>query len=182
MQASEFVSRMTALWSKPRETADANKAALEYHDALSRFTEAQLDAGWVALRDSHERASWPLVSEVRKAVMGAASVTGGKSAPPKWNDHSAFADSQMQTPLAVRARSEGWLLSLWDYCKANGKQPSPYDIGRLRREAEEANRIAACLGTTKLDHMLRRIWDAMRDRERKLSGMVTEDTRVHAEG
>ena len=173
MQPNEFVQRMTALWKKPHDSGDVNIAAEEYREALAGFTPQQLDAGWVYLRDNHDRTPWPLISECRKAVMSASVVTNPRPPVRRDDDNEAFANAAMRDPLAVRARAEGWLLGLWDHCYMNGRLPWAQDVGKLRDEARQANAAAANLDRSNpLHKILWRIWEAMRAREARLAALV----------
>lgn len=175
MQPSEFVKNMTALWKKPNDTADANIAAGQYCEALAKFTPAQLAAGWTKLRDEHDRTAWPLISECRKAVMSASSVNNSTPIRNKWEDYEDFANGCMRDKLAIRARDEGWLLGLWDYCRINGRMPWAQDIGKLREDARLANEAATSLDrANKLHCSLFHIWECMRAREARLSKLVPE--------
>lgn len=176
MQPSEFVQNMMALWRKPTETANAQIAAEQYCDALSKFTPAQLDAGWAKLRDEHDRAAWPLISECRKAVLSAASV----NAPPRQTapgrlEYPDFANASMRSQMAIIARSEGWLLGLWDFCNEKNRLPHAHEVGRIKNTADRANHLAGQLdGTNKLHRTILGWWSAMRERERRLSLMVKD--------
>ena len=173
MQPEEFAKNLTALWSKPRETADGTRAMGQYIEALAKFTPPQLDAGWANLRDTHERSSWPLVSEVRKAILSA--VGANRPKREEKQDHSDFANSSMCSTTAQNARSHGWLLCLWDFCREAGRMPTSREIGELREVADRVNAAAARLNPSdKLDGPLLKIWEAMMAREAKLSALVPD--------
>lgn len=174
MQPSDFVKQMMALWKKPNETANIQIAAEQYQESLKTFTPAQLDAGWIVLRDTHDRTAWPLISECRKAVLSAVASdrprqwTGGKP------DHTNFANSAMRSHMAISAKSEGWLLGLWDFCKVEGRLPHAHEVGRIKGSAREANHAAANLGDHPFSATLHRLWAAMRDREQRLARLVLD--------
>lgn len=171
MQPTEFVRQMMALWKKPNETANIQVAAEQYQDALKSFTEAQLDAGWVMLRDTHERTAWPLISECRKAILSAVA----SDRPRQWQgkpDHTNFANGAMRSHMAISAKNEGWLLGLWDFCKDQGRLPHSGEVGRIKESARAANEAASALKDHPFAGTLYRLWTAMRDREQKLARLV----------
>lgn len=161
-----------SLWSKPRETADGNLAAEEYRSALAKFTPSQLDAGWVALRDSHEGRSWPTIFDVRRAVLSK-SVLATPRTEEKPQHFPEFANSIMQSNIAARAMRDGWLLSLWDFCDQNGRAPTEHESSQLIRETRIADEKACQINQSDaLGRALYRIWGAMKARESNLCQMV----------
>jgi len=63
----EILRPMAALYSPPFGSDDPETVMKEYKSGLKTFTDEQLRAGWIDIRNNHKGKSYPLISEIRKA-------------------------------------------------------------------------------------------------------------------
>lgn len=63
-----ILSPMISRYSPPGGMDDPDVTILEYAQDLEGFTRPELEKGWAALRQSHDRTTWPHFSEILTAV------------------------------------------------------------------------------------------------------------------
>lgn len=138
-----FLKRMGAAFGAP-DTAYAGEFKRLLNDRVGFQPEGILleAADWFI----ENRKSWPKIADVIAAVKNAEAASKIKDRPAKsverdpWSwEAQKYADDLMNSDLGRRAAQEGWIGSLWDFCRKFGRLP--HEGIETKRIVESAYRL-----------------------------------------
>lgn len=121
----------------------------DYDDALAFYSDTVLDVTAKRIIASRDVRSFPLVAECLKACRE----THGELSKPEprsaghhdeWDQSRVKrADRLIQSDAGVQAAKEGWLLSLWDFCRQKERWPNRIESEKMcsefKKRVQETN-------------------------------------------
>lgn len=167
-----LLTQLAALVPKRTGTTGETKLfLLAYLEELVDFTPAELEAA--IKRGRKVWKFFPRIPDLLEELKPTLRVTA-EHAPfnfTKPTDHPDLADKIIRSsPMAVRAKEEGWLRSLWQHVCDMGRLPTDHEIQHIKHSGLEAERLVADFERD--DDVLSRkivsMWAAMRGREDRL--------------
>jgi len=140
-----LLTRLSVVFGRP--DSDDPAAYIEELARLIRgYTTQEQDKAADFLIRNHvptNRKPWPAPNEIVTACSDARELLN----PPKEDDKKKIkdwtgdvlklADSLIQSDLGRQAADEGWVHSLWDFCRVNRRLPTGYEIAACQRHAKE---------------------------------------------
>lgn len=156
----DFVRRVGVHFPPPKlEGADVRDWMDGIRDVLVRHDEAIVErAARLIVATRKAPKVFPLPSEIEEAIAKVidtdrrASFVPGERKPitsderydarnAAWrHDRQRLAVDLVNGPMGRKAAEEGWILSLWDYCRNNGSLPREgHEVERVRRDGIEVS-------------------------------------------
>jgi len=184
--AQAFLSRLQTMYGEP-DSDDPAAFLAEYARLLRNYTAKELDgAGDIVLRRNRYK-TWPTVGEcvnacedVRDAASVGAPPPGIQDKYPEWSKEAVGkAYRLINSELGKQAAKDGWIMSLWDFCRKNRRLPREGELGRLigtSREFDNAYRQVCAGGGGALGSALERLGASMLEKRSKLSAIANGET------
>ena len=147
MTVSRLFSRMTILFGPP-STSDDDAFLAELSDMIGKTEPDILNAAGDIIRATHKRRGWPSPAEIMAAIEKASAERPRKTkvdlSDPLWShDSIGLANRLIVCELGEQAVREGWILTLWDFCRQQRRLPNGYELGRLRHVQDEFDKALA---------------------------------------
>lgn len=145
MPSNALITRLAVVFGVPEHTTDPKA----YMDELARLTRSYSEAEQNRAADdlirSHKPTRtkpWPTPHDICEACISAReALTQPKVEPEKWRDWSAGARRKavdlIRCDLGQAAAEQGWITSLWDFCRKQGRLPNEAEAHRCRVMAKE---------------------------------------------
>jgi hypothetical protein len=147
---AEILDPMQRLYLPPRnmEESQQSQALREYVNALQNFEQADLNAAWCAVRDTHTTRSWPVPAAFIMAAKQARKYRneaglGRSDNTPKPDDSWEIWKKLCRTQMARDAVQRGVAWSLKCAVLHDNKKPEQIDLRELVSKRASAERTAA---------------------------------------
>lgn len=180
--SNRLIGRISTVFGAPEHSTDPAAFIAELARVTRSYTEAELDKAADALLVTFvptNRKPWPTPAEICAACQDARDLLNPpKPVPyryPDWAPESiAKAYRLIVSDVGRRAGDEGWILSLWDFCRKQQRLPSVSEQATLKGYAHGFNDAFASVerGKTPLDQMLKKLGETMLRRRDKLARMA----------
>lgn len=190
MDAQSFFDAMR-FFGEPNLPENADKATIygAYARALSQYSSEVLQRaadGMLAVRSQRK---FPLLAECLEACRSAQDEIAGeakrenddqrqvaKSKDPWSPERVKQADRMMDSDVGRQAAEEGWIISLHDFCREQGRIPNRFEAEKVRsaaliRKAEREERERNFGGNPR---MIQSVARAMETRRVRLSALANE--------
>lgn len=170
--SNPLITRLAVVFGQPDHSDDPKKFVSELARLTQGFHPPELDKAADMLIRSHQptaRKPWPTPAEIIMACEDARDLVSPTKPEDKfekqhrhWTKEArAKAYDLVRTDLGRRAADEGWVLSLWDFCRRERRLPTTAEATVCRRHAAEFNEAYASLRANALDAKLRDLGDSM---------------------
>lgn len=156
-----LLTRLSTVFGHP-ESEDPAAYIAEMGKLIRGFTTMEQDKAADFLIRNHvptNRKPWPAPNEIVNACVEAREMLN----PPKEDDKKKIkdwtgdvlkrADNLIQSDLGRQAADEGWVHSLWDFCRVNGRLPNGYEIVTCQKHAKEFDQAYARCVHENLPHL-----------------------------
>jgi|SRR5262245_1918393 len=153
MTVNEFISALSVHFPVKHTATDREELWLaSMHAKLSRFQPEALQRAADAIIDTRKHGSFPLPSDCLEACEKAERLLAMREAARElgalrdplddWSPKRvAIAYDLVKCTLGRQAAREGWLLGLWNFCRAHGCHPNGDQVTNLKRTAVEFKRL-----------------------------------------
>ena len=192
MDAQSFFDAMR-FFGEPVLPENADKTTIygAYARALSQYSDRVLQRAADEMLATRSQRKFPLLAECLEACRNAQDEIAGeakrendsarqsaKSKDPWSPERVHLADGMMRSELGREAAKEGWIVSLHDFCREEGRLPNKFEAERVRsaalaRKAERERREQEFGGNPKLIQVVAKAMEAKRAR---LSALANETT------
>ena len=190
MDAQSFFDAMR-FFGEPNLPDNADKATIygAYARALSQYSDKVLQRAADGMLATRSQRKFPLLAECLEACRSAQDEIAGeakrendnrrqsaKSNDPWSPERVHLADGMMRSEIGREAAREGWIVSLHDFCREDGRLPNKFEAERVRsaalaRKAERERREREFGGNPKLIQVVAKAMEAKRAR---LSALANE--------
>jgi len=173
---TELLQRLSVAFGAP-DTPDLGKWTAEISRMLMRYTADVKDKAFDIIVTGHRSRTFPSIAVIISACEDAAHIIA-PSRPPEqflkrnldWTEAAITrADMLIQSQLGQRAADDGWVLSLWDFCRKHGRLPTGREVGECISNARGFDEAYAqvCRQGTPLDRTLEQLGASMLAKRRE---------------
>lgn len=140
---SILVQRLTVMYGLPNDTPDPQAFLAEISRLVRGYAEPeQQKAADMLIRENDW---WPKPNAICVACADAREYlhVSDPKTPDKRQDQTWTADALkradvlLQTQMGQEAADEGWVLSLWDFCRKHSRLPKGAEVADVKRHARE---------------------------------------------
>lgn len=180
--SNRLIARIATVFGTPDHSTDPAKFIDELARVTRSYSEPELDKAADALLSSFiptQRKPWPTPAEICSACQDARELLNPPPPlgyrHPDWSPPNiAKAYDLIVSDTGRRAADEGWILSLWDFCRKKQRLPNASEQTIIKGHAHDFNEAFARAerGKTPLDAMLRAMGETMLRRRDKLGRMA----------
>lgn len=149
---SKFISELAMHFPPPMRQKDEPQAYTEwlrtFLRAMSNYSQAVIERSAQEIINTRTDRRFPLVSEVKKVCDKHASeeyrernakplTDTAKVSQSQFSDWRVkLADDLIMCGLGKEAARDGWILSLHDFCRAQGRLPTGHEVGQCKAAAK----------------------------------------------
>lgn len=182
--SNPMLARLGVIYGPP-QSVDPKAFLDEMENMLGKYSAEVLDKAADRVIRTHRGRQWPTPSECINACEDVLEVDRSHAARkpqderyPEWSSSAiAKADKLIQSELGRRAAREGWISTLWDYCRSAGALPdNPTAIHRCKSYAKDFDEAYASLlrgdGSSMLNASLKKLGDSMLERRERLAKLA----------
>ena len=137
----DFIAPLSIHYSVRHENDDAKKAWREdYVDAMRGYSSEVLKEAAKRIMRKRNYSNFPLIADCLEACksvlddrnVGRSPDMGSHKGYPEWSHERQRKAAQMICcELGKRAAKEGWVISLWDFCRNKDRLPQRHEIDKL---------------------------------------------------
>jgi hypothetical protein len=144
--SNKLVQRLCIMFGAPEHSEDPQAYIRELARLTKSYPDAVLDRAADYLIQSHQPTAakpWPTPADVCVACADAQDAINPVATihDVKHLDWAApalkRADALIQSPLGRKAADEGWILSLWDFCRKNMRLPAGSEITKCKTDTTD---------------------------------------------
>ena len=180
--SNRLIARIATVFGTPDHSTDPEGFIRELARVTKSYSEPELEKAADHLLSTFvptQRKPWPTPAEICCACQDARELLNPpRPIPyryPDWSPESiSKAYKLIVSDVGRRAADEGWILSLWDFCRKKHRLPNASEQVTIKGHAHSFNEAFAEVerGKTPLDKMLKALGETMLRRRDKLARMA----------